>query len=245
MRDSPRLCFLTSRASSVANKVLGKRIKIFVLEIEAQNSVECSGEVCFLPFAPPLGALTLPPPQPCLKAMTRSPVTQNPAPRGQLTGPSCTLPVCSPDASPAQPPRRGAARPTWATSLDKATCTCPATAEEVLGREFQSAQGSGKGHAPPSLPKAALSGVRAAQNSSPASTSAGQQQGQGAAPRDPTSAGKLRISFDTQSQLCALGGSPSAPGISPDVGLELHQIDLERARKQRNTIRVQLSRPLE
>lgn len=37
--DSPRLCFLTSRASSVANKVLGKRIKIFVLEIEMQNDV--------------------------------------------------------------------------------------------------------------------------------------------------------------------------------------------------------------
>lgn len=35
--DSPRLCFLTSRASSVANKVLGKRIKIFVLEIEMQH----------------------------------------------------------------------------------------------------------------------------------------------------------------------------------------------------------------
>lgn len=58
---------------------------------------------------------------------------------------------------------------------------------------------------------------------------------------NPTSAGKLRISFDTQTQLCALWGSPSAPGISLGVGLELHQIDLERAWKWRSFINVYLS----
>lgn len=62
---------------------------------------------------------------------------------------------------------------------------------------------------------------------------------------NPTSAGKLRIFFDTQTQLCALWGSPSALGISLDVGLELHQIGLERAWKEREVINVYLSLHLE
>ena len=36
---SPRLCFLVSRASSVANKVFGKRMKILDLEVKGSGCV--------------------------------------------------------------------------------------------------------------------------------------------------------------------------------------------------------------
>lgn len=145
----------------------------------------------------------------------------------ELTVPFCILPVCSQDASPAQPPRRGAGRPTWAMFRDKAICTCKLRAEEVL--EVQSRRE--RGRAACSLEKIS---VRAVQNSSPASNTRGTGEGSSREREvqgNPTSAGKLRIFFDRQTQLCALWGSPSTPGISLDVGLELHQIDLERAWK--------------
>lgn len=44
---------------------------------------------------------------------------------------------------------------------------------------------------------------------------------------NPTSAGRFHISGDKQNQLCALSGSPSGLSTSLDVGLELHQTDLE------------------
>lgn len=60
-----------------------------------------------------------------------------------------------------------------------------------------------------------------------------------------TSAGTPRIFSDRRSRLCAPGGSPSAPGISPGVGSGLHQIDLGRAWKWKNTISAQLPLCLE
>lgn len=176
----------------------------------------------------------------------------------ELTVPFCILLVCSQDASPAQPPHRRAAHPMWATSLDTGICTWEVAGEEILGREVQSKeqenQGKGEGSwegRQPKLPtplggKAALVLFKTA----PSLSSNGMKLGERDEQRKEfqssfTSAGKPRIFCGRRSRLCAPGGSPSAPGISPGVGSGLHQIGLGRAWKGTNTVSAQLPLALE